>query len=1298
MKPTHDCIPVPPRQRLCPPGRNRLLTTGLKLLGLAAALATPAHAGWTALQNGDFEADYTTSDAAMLSSITGWFDSGAANLPASFQNPSSQTRFTVSEDQSHSGAAGFESWNTSVNDQGRAHANNDTQFAQFIDSGAVGYIYQQIGTVDAASYKVVVDFDGIQRGWNHQAIWNTATVELWTTSSSATGADGTNVSGLAGATLRASQVFDAAAMGFAAPNADFFAQWRHATTSALAVGSASTGDKIWLCIKFYSNGGTIKYNGSFEASATIDNVTVTPIAAPPSVFMPAGMLVYEPFDYTAGTNLNVANGGGGFESGSTWSTATTNGGFVQIQPAGVTSGVYQADGTTPCPFKAVYQYLPSKGNYAGMNDGGAGTTSLGSGRADHIYMWRKLDPSVTASFTNGSTTWLSFSSARGFSTQCRAPSFSIGAGRHATTNNDRGDSMTTGDTSSKEAIVIGGSSDGTAVPGTLNVTGPANWGMAAIFKAQYYNTAGTRTYPAGLTGAVGAGSMSDPSYGADLPGNHGYWMAGGTGSYTGGGAAVWNYSTYNSGSVQIGDAKSRINVTVAKIQWGAGSGGSDLVSYYVYHDNDPITKAAFDAGCATWDTGVVSNKSTFNYLSIGGGRYFVDELRVATNFAAATGSNSPNGDFELGDLTAWNVLSSTPAPAITTSSVHSGTYAARLGNELHTGEPEGDSAISQMFTTVPANARLKFYVYRQSLEAGIQYDWQDAYIINSSGTVLETLFHVQQTDSGWVQYDKDMSAYAGQTVGIKFLVHGDGYGVDWETNMRVDDVELYVLTPASIKTFTAAGVAGYVDQNAKTVAVTVPYPTDFATLAPTYTVTTGTGSPVSGTVPSPAFSPGVATTYTITDGAIVNNYAVTINRAAAMTGKQLLTFVVGGANAAINESAKTVVLTVPGSVTALAPTYTLSTGATCDHTNGGTYDFTSPVVYRVTAEDGNYVDYTVTIASAPANIGAIHVDIGNLTMSGLVGPAGGSGMTWNAVNNDTATANYLLNETGTPTAVSITTNCNGVDQWSSSGLEVLKKAARVFDAGALNTMSITGLTAGRKYDIYIATYASDSEKSIANFTTTSVTSNGATQSVNNTLSAGRSTWAQGTNYVLFEDVEPIGSSVAISAQSTNNKRPGWNGLQIIDVTPVSDPYVAWASGYPGTDLSDPNGDADGDGLKNVQEYGFATIPNAGTGAVTYATGVVNPGRPDVSIGAMENGVDFRAVFSRPLDWQAKGLTYTVQFSADNFTTWWTTAVPTTQVATDGTNEAVSVPYPLFIPVDGGGYKKPTFFRVGVSKP
>ncbi len=65
----------------------------------------------------------------------------------------------------------------------------------------------------------------------------------------------------------------------------------------------------------------------------------------------------------------------------------------------------------------------------------------------------------------------------------------------------------------------------------------------------------------------------------------------------------------------------------------------------------------------------------------------------------------------------------------------------------------------------------------------------------------------------------------------------------------------------------------------------------------------------------------------------------------------------------INEQAKTIVLAdIPAEtgLTALVPTISLSGGATVSPASGIAQNFTNPVVYTVTAEDGSTVTYTVT--------------------------------------------------------------------------------------------------------------------------------------------------------------------------------------------------------------------------------------------------------------------------------------------------------------------------------------------------
>ena len=57
--------------------------------------------------------------------------------------------------------------------------------------------------------------------------------------------------------------------------------------------------------------------------------------------------------------------------------------------------------------------------------------------------------------------------------------------------------------------------------------------------------------------------------------------------------------------------------------------------------------------------------------------------------------------------------------------------------------------------------------------------------------------------------------------------------------------------------------------------------------------------------------------------------------------------------------------------------------------------------------------------------------------------------------------------------------------------------------------------------------------------------------------------------------------------------------------PPADDYSVWASGYPGADLADKEGDYDKDGFKNVAEYGFGTDPTKGNASLTAATVVSN---------------------------------------------------------------------------------------------
>jgi hypothetical protein len=153
-----------------------------------------------------------------------------------------------------------------------------------------------------------------------------------------------------------------------------------------------------------------------------------------------------------------------------------------------------------------------------------------------------------------------------------------------------------------------------------------------------------------------------------------------------------------------------------------------------------------------------------------------------------------NGGFDTGQFNrGWVVDSADPFPTIINALSHSGTFAAFAGGSLPLqfcgfgNEPFGDSSFYQEFGPVPANATLSFWHWDCTTDA-IDFDWQDAYITDTDGNILQTIFHQCGNCQSWVNQTVDLSAYVGQTIRVKFLVHQDGSGA--LTGMFVDDVQL----------------------------------------------------------------------------------------------------------------------------------------------------------------------------------------------------------------------------------------------------------------------------------------------------------------------------------------------------------------------------------------------------------------------------------------------------------------------------------------------------------------------------
>ncbi|OAS13251.1 DUF5018 domain-containing protein, partial [Paenibacillus oryzisoli] len=164
--------------------------------------------------------------------------------------------------------------------------------------------------------------------------------------------------------------------------------------------------------------------------------------------------------------------------------------------------------------------------------------------------------------------------------------------------------------------------------------------------------------------------------------------------------------------------------------------------------------------------------------------------------------------------------------------------------------------------------------------------------------------------------------------------------------------------------FASPAATGTVNETNKTIAVTVPHGTNVTALVPTIAHSGASISPTSGTAQN--FTSPVTYTVTAADGS-TQVYTVTVtvaaNPAKAITA---FSFASPSATGTVNETNKTIAVTVPHgtNVTALVPTIAHS-GASISPTSGTAQNFTSQVTYTVTAADGSTQVYTVTVIVEP---------------------------------------------------------------------------------------------------------------------------------------------------------------------------------------------------------------------------------------------------------------------------------------------------------------------------------------------
>lgn len=169
-------------------------------------------------------------------------------------------------------------------------------------------------------------------------------------------------------------------------------------------------------------------------------------------------------------------------------------------------------------------------------------------------------------------------------------------------------------------------------------------------------------------------------------------------------------------------------------------------------------------------------------------------------------------------------------------------------------------------------------------------------------------------------------------------------------------MELSLGNPVKITSFSVNGSNGLINEKAGNIALELPFGTDFESVKPAVAVSEGAQvSPASGET----INLRKAAKYRVTHGNLFNEYTVL-----ATEKKALLSFVVAGVAAVIDEQARTIYAVVPDNVSirSLAPAIELAGGASVSPAPGVAADFTQPVDYTVSS-GGISVKYRVTIVT-----------------------------------------------------------------------------------------------------------------------------------------------------------------------------------------------------------------------------------------------------------------------------------------------------------------------------------------------
>ena len=338
--------------------------------------------------------------------------------------------------------------------------------------------------------------------------------------------------------------------------------------------------------------------------------------------------------------------------------------------------------------------------------------------------------------------------------------------------------------------------------------------------------------------------------------------------------------------------------------------------------------------------------------------------------------------------------------------------------------------------------------------------------------------------------------------------------------------------PSTLKAITALslnGVVGTINETGKTIAVAMPFGTDVTALVATFTTTgtsvkVGSTGQISGTTAN-NFTNQVIYTVTAAD-ASTQDYTVVVT-VALSSAKAITTFSLAGVVGTINETGKTIAVTMPygTSVTALVATFTttgasVKVGSTVQISGTTANNFTSPVTYTVTAADATTQDYTVTVTVVLSSAKAITA----FSLNGVVG-------TINETGKTIAVAMPFRTDV---TALVATFTTTGANVKVGSTIQISGTTAHNFTSPVIYTVTASDATT-QDYMVFV-TVALSSAKAITTFSLAGVagTINETGKTIAVTMPFGTSVTALVASFTTTGANVKVGSTLQISGTTANN--------------------------------------------------------------------------------------------------------------------------------------------------------------------